>query len=169
MRLLICVMVLLSGMGLPAAVVAAPAASQDAAVPGVATLVDEAAIDQHLRRIAKQLRCLVCQGESVADSQAELAQDMRRKIHEKLQQGWSDQRIFDYFVARYGDFVLYRPPVKASTWLLWFGPLLMLVVGLILLFAYVRHRSRQTTVVQLSTQDAERARALLDSVREPPQ
>jgi len=164
MRVLLCSFAVLLSMLLPAAV-----GAQDTAAPAAVSVVEESAIDQHVRQIAKQLRCLVCQGESVADSHAELAQDMRRKIHEKLRQGWGDEQIFDYFVARYGDFVLYRPPVKAATWLLWFGPLLMLVVGLILLFGYVRRRSRQIDTGSLSAQEAERARALLDSVEEPPQ
>lgn len=86
-------------------------------------------LEKHVMALAEELRCLVCQNQTIADSHAELAVDLRNQVREKLQQGMSDQQVIDYMVARYGDFVLYRPPVKGITWLLWFGPALLLAGG----------------------------------------
>src|SRR5699024_7816796 len=147
-------------LALPMRIAAAPEASDPAPAGAVQAEVDESALSQHMRRIAAQLRCLVCQGENVADSQADLAKDMRRKIREQLEMGWSDERIFDYFVARYGDFVLYRPPVRRATWLLWFGPGMLLVLGLASLFLILRSRARATQRAALSAAELERAQAL---------
>lgn len=87
------------------------------------------ALEKHVMAISEELRCLVCQNQTIADSNAELAVDLRNQVREKLEQGLSDKDIIDYMVQRYGDFVLYRPPVKSTTWLLWFGPFLLLVGG----------------------------------------
>ncbi len=170
MKALVCVLAFLATMVTPALVAAAaPSAATDApAAVQTREPIDESALDRHTHKIAEQLRCLVCQGETVADSHATLAQDMRSKIREKLQQGWSDKQIFDYFVARYGDFVLYRPPVKATTWALWFGPAIMLVLGLLFLFGYLRARARLTARDSLSPEDAERARTLLGAGEDSP-
>ena len=92
--------------------------------------------------IAAELRCLVCQNQTIADSNAELAVDLRQQVREQLQQGRSQAEILDYMTARYGDFVLYRPPLKASTVLLWFGPWLLLVGGLATLGFILYRRSR---------------------------
>mgnify|MGYP001433906009 CR=1 FL=1 len=92
--------------------------------------------------ITSELRCLVCQNQTIADSHADLAVDLREEVRELLQGGQSKQQILDYMTARYGDFVLYRPPVKTTTWLLWFGPLLLLAGGLAGLAFVLRHRSR---------------------------
>jgi cytochrome c-type biogenesis protein CcmH len=113
------------------------AAAKDAA-PAVADPVLEA----RMLRIAAELRCLVCQNQTIADSHADLAQDLRRQVREMLVRGDSDQQILDYMTARYGDFVLYRPPVKASTALLWYGPALLLLGGLAGLVFVLRRRSR---------------------------
>ena len=94
--------------------------------------------------ITSELRCLVCQNQTIADSHAELADDLRRQVREMLVRGDTDQQIIDYMTARYGDFVLYRPPVKATTWLLWFGPGLLLVGGLTALVLVLRQRSRMS-------------------------
>jgi cytochrome c-type biogenesis protein CcmH len=110
------------------------------AVPASADPVLEA----RMLRIASELRCLVCQNQTIADSHADLAQDLRRQVREMLQRGETDQQITDYMTARYGDFVLYRPPVKATTVLLWFGPGLLLVVGLGGLVWTLRQRSRMS-------------------------
>jgi cytochrome c-type biogenesis protein CcmH len=83
--------------------------------------------------ISEELRCLVCQNQTIADSNADLAVDLRNQVREKLQQGMSERDIVAYMVQRYGDFVLYRPPVKSITWLLWFGPFLLLIGGIIFL------------------------------------
>ena len=104
--------------------------------------VADAALEARVRAIASDLRCLVCQNQSIADSQAALAVDLRQQVREKLRQGESEQQIIAFMTARYGDFVLYRPPLRAGTWLLWFGPVLMVVVGLLALGWALRRRSR---------------------------
>lgn len=100
------------------------------------------ALEARMVHITSQLRCLVCQNQTIADSQADLAVDLRREVRELLTQGKSDRQIVDYMTARYGDFVLYRPPFKATTVLLWLGPSLMLVIGIGVLVAVLRRRSR---------------------------
>jgi cytochrome c-type biogenesis protein CcmH len=99
-------------------------------------------LDARMIRITSELRCLVCQNQTIADSHAGLAIDLRNQVMEQLQQGRTDQQITDYMTARYGDFVLYRPPVKATTVILWFGPGLLLLAGLATLFFVLRKRSR---------------------------
>lgn len=99
-------------------------------------------LDARMVRITSELRCLVCQNQTIADSHAALAVDLRKQVMEQLQQGQSDQQIIDYMTARYGDFVLYRPPLKASTVVLWFGPGLLLLISLAALFVVLRRRSR---------------------------
>jgi cytochrome c-type biogenesis protein CcmH len=124
-----------------------------------ATSVSSPALEREVAVIASELRCLVCQNQSIADSNAPLAVDLRNQIREQLSQGRSEREIRTYMVERYGDFVLYRPPVKSSTLLLWLGPLLLLAIGLILLCRRIMRRSsRQET---LSTAERERAAALL--------
>ena len=93
--------------------------------------------------LAEQLRCLVCQNQSIAESNAELAVDLRREINEQIRAGRSDSDIVDFIVARYGDFVLYRPPVKPHTLLLWFGPALLAVAALIAFMRALRNRRRR--------------------------
>lgn len=99
-------------------------------------------LDARMVRITSELRCLVCQNQTIADSHAALAVDLRKQVMEQLQQDQSDQQIIDYMTARYGDFVLYRPPLKASTVVLWFGPGLLLLISLVALFVVLRRRSR---------------------------
>lgn len=164
MTRLVGVLLLLAMTALSLAVSAAPAVGAGAAAD---TVVRETALDQHVRRLAKQMRCLVCQGESVAASQSDFAKDVRDKIRELLQGGRSDKQVFDYFVARYGDFILYKPPFELSTWALWFGPLLMLIIGLVGLFGYLRARARAAAPVALSPEQSRRARELLGDVEEP--
>ena len=93
-------------------------------------------------KISSELRCLVCQNQTIADSHADLAVDLRRQVREMLQNGQNEQQVIDYMTARYGDFVLYRPPFKALTALLWIGPAAMVVAGLGTLFVVLRRRSR---------------------------
>ncbi len=112
------------------------------------------------KRLVHELRCLVCQNQDLADSNAELAQDMRHRTYEMVQAGKSDEEIVAFMVDRYGDFVLYRPPVKGSTLLLWVGPFIILGVGVMILVLFIRRRSREA-VVPLSSKDHERARRLL--------
>ncbi len=109
--------------------------------------------------LAAELRCLVCQNQTIADSNAPLAEDLRNQVRERMRQGSSDSEIIDFMVARYGDFVLYRPPVKATTLLLWFGPLLLVVAGLLVLLR--RLRRRPAPGPELSAAERERARKLL--------
>ncbi len=111
--------------------------------------------------LSENLRCLVCQNQTIADSNAELAQDLRRQVREQIAQGRSDKEIVAFMVQRYGDFVLYNPPVKATTLLLWFGPGLLLLAGIALLLRNVRVRRRAAEPAQLSPEEHERASGLL--------
>jgi cytochrome c-type biogenesis protein CcmH len=105
----------------------------------------DAALDARLKKLESELRCLVCQNQTLADSDASLAGDLRREVRALAVAGKSDAEIKDYLVARYGDFVLYNPPVKTVTWLLWFGPLLLLVAGGGIWLVVVRRRRAGAT------------------------
>ena len=124
-----------------------------------APVAADPALEARVMSLAAELRCLVCQNQSLADSHAELAVDLKNQVREKMRQGMSDREIADYMVARYGEFVLYRPPVKASTLALWFGPPLLLAIGLAVLF--YRLRARRPDAAELSDDDRARAAALL--------
>ena len=102
------------------------------------------ALDAHVMRIASELRCLVCQNQTIADSHATLAVDLRNQVREMLQQGRSEAEILVYMTDRYGDFVLYRPPLKSTTALLWFGPAVLLIGGMAVLLVVVRRRGRMS-------------------------
>ena len=112
-------------------------------------------LEKRTAALAHELRCLVCQNQTLADSNAPLAVDLRNQIREQLAAGKSEREVKDYMVARYGDFVLYRPPLNAATALLWAGPFLLLVAGFVLLFRKIRSRSRAAPEIS----EAERARA----------
>ena len=99
-------------------------------------------LEAKMLRVATELRCLVCQNETIAASHADLAVDLRNQIREMLRQGQSERQIIDYMTARYGDFVLYRPPVRVDTFLLWFGPTVLMIGGLATLVIVLRRRSR---------------------------
>lgn len=126
-----------------------------------APLADDEVVEKRLVNIAEELRCLVCQNESPAGSRADLANDLRREVRGLIKQGKTDQEIKDYLVSRYGDFVLYQPPVKPTTWLLWAGPFVLLVVGILVLITYLRRRGGQVAPAELSEADTKRADALL--------
>jgi len=111
--------------------------------------------------LSEKLRCLVCQNQTIAESNAELAQDLRRQIREQIAAGKSDKQIIDYMVARYGDFVLYQPPVKSTTLLLWAGPALLVLVGFIVLARAVRSRRGVPDAPALSSEERERVARLL--------
>jgi cytochrome c-type biogenesis protein CcmH len=125
----------------------------------LAPLVLQAAADPVLEKrvasLAHELRCLVCQNQSLAESNAPLALDLRNQIREQLQAGKSEQDVIDFMVARYGDFVLYRPPLKATTIALWAGPFLLLALGIVVLVRHVGRRRAPAPPLS----DAERARA----------
>jgi cytochrome c-type biogenesis protein CcmH len=125
-------------------------------------LADNPMVERRLMEISGELRCLVCQNETIAASNADLAQDLRAQIRNMIQAGKSDAEIIDYMVARYGDFVLYRPPFKPLTLLLWLGPLLFLLAGGAALRGYLVRRNRAlATAAPLSAEDERRADALL--------
>jgi cytochrome c-type biogenesis protein CcmH len=115
----------------------------------------ETDLDRRVMNLAHELRCLVCQNETLADSQAPLAADLRNQIREQLAAGKSEKDVVDFLVARYGDFVLYRPPLKASTVLLWAGPFLFLAIGAFALVRFVRRRR----IAEPALSPAERAQA----------
>jgi cytochrome c-type biogenesis protein CcmH len=110
-------------------------------------------------KLSDELRCLVCQNQAISDSNADLAKDLRDEIYTMLQQGQSEDQIVEFMVARYGDFVLYRPPMKPVTWLLWFGPALALIVGFFVVMRIV-NKQKQASAVEISGEDIERLKAL---------
>lgn len=116
-------------------------------------------LEARVMNLAEQLRCLVCQNQTLADSHAELAIDLKNQVREKLASGMSDQGVVDFMVQRYGDFVLYRPPVKSTTWLLWFGPFLLLGGGIVVLL--MKLAKRRETNDAVPEEELQRAAALL--------
>lgn len=122
----------------------------------------DAAEEARYKALIAELRCLVCQNQSLADSNAELAGDLRREVFNKMRSGASDKEIVDFLVARYSDFVLYRPPVKSTTFLLWFLPFGLIAGGAAVL-VYVIRRRRPAEEAPLSDAERARAQALLDS------
>lgn len=125
-------------------------------------------LEHRVMALAEELRCLVCQNQTLADSNAPLAEDLRNQIREQMRKGNSDREVVDYLVARYGDFVRYRPPLKATTLLLWFGPLLLFAVGFAVLFRRLLRR-RQSKEIEMSAADRRRAEALLAGGEAEPQ
>src|SRR6185503_9775205 len=121
----------------------------------VSAWAQDAALEKRVAGLAHELRCLVCQNQTLADSSAPLAVDLRTQIRAQLAAGKSEREVVDFMVARYGDFVLYRPPLKASTLLLWAGPFAFLVLGFYLFIRFLRRR--RAPEIELS--EAERARA----------
>jgi cytochrome c-type biogenesis protein CcmH len=128
-----------------------------------APLAEDPVVEQRLIEISEEMRCLVCQNESLAGSRAELAQDLRRELRELIRAGKTDAEIKEFMVSRYGDFVLYRPPVKPTTWLLWAGPFVLMIGGVIALLVYLRRRGQAVAGgdAALSDDDRERVQALL--------
>ncbi|HKP47156.1 MAG TPA: cytochrome c-type biogenesis protein [Pyrinomonadaceae bacterium] len=129
-------------------------------------MADDPALEERVMKLSKELRCLVCQNETLADSRADLAEDLRNQIREQMKAGKSDKEIIDFLTARYGKFVLYRPPVDPTTYLLWFGPFVLLLSGLLLLFRYLKQRSGQIVEAPLSAEERRRAEALLETGEE---
>lgn len=120
-----------------------------------------AELEQRVKGLAHELRCLVCQNQTIADSNADLAIDLRTQIREQIAAGKTDQQIKGYMVARYGDFVLYRPPVQSNTVLLWLAPFLLLIGGLGFLFRQMAKRRTLVITQNLSSDELEQADALL--------
>ena len=124
---------------------------------------EDPAFERRVQKLSEELRCLVCQNQTIADSNADLAVDLKNQVREKLRQGASDKDVITFMTERYGDFVLYRPPMKASTLLLWFGPGLLLAGGLIALFMRLRQRAAASAEPTLTADERARAAALLDA------
>jgi cytochrome c-type biogenesis protein CcmH len=118
-------------------------------------------LEARMMVIAEELRCLVCQNETIAASHADLAIDLKNQIRVKLTQGQSQQQILDFMVQRYGDFVLYRPPLKTTTILLWLGPFTLLAIALLMLVLNIKRRRRSAQPATLSDADIAKARELL--------
>lgn len=138
-------------------VAAAPAVAGEAA-----SAAADVALEKRVMAISEELRCLVCQNQTLADSDAELAVDLRNEIREQMRLGASDEDVIGYLVARYGDFVLYRPPLKASTAALWAGPAILFLLGIGCLVRTLRRRRRaQGASAPVSDAARARARALL--------
>ena len=129
-------------------------------------LAEDPVLEAEVMRIAHELRCLVCQNETIAASHADLAVDLRAQIRSQLREGKSEREILDYMVQRYGDFVLYRPPVKPTTWLLWAGPFVLLAGMLLMLWRLLKRRRAQAAPAPLTEAEHRRARALLGSEAE---
>ena len=125
--------------------------------------IDDPVAEKRAVALEEQLRCLVCQNETIAASQADLAKDLRREIREQIKAGRTDEQIKQYLVDRYGDFVLYKPPLKATTVLLWGGPFVLLLGGVVALFVYLRRRRGRLEQSALSAEQRARAEALLQS------
>jgi cytochrome c-type biogenesis protein CcmH len=126
-------------------------------------LTDDPVLEKRLNNLSKELRCLVCQNETLADSQADLAEDLRREIREQMRAGKSDQEIINFLTQRYGQFILYRPRVTPTTYLLWFGPFVLLLAGLAMLFTYIRRRRDQIEEQPLTVVQRKIAEELLSS------
>ena len=128
-----------------------------AQVPRPRASTDDPALEQRLHNLSQNLRCLVCQNETLADSRADLAEDLRDEIREQMKAGKSDKEIINFLTARYGQFILYKPQVTPTTYLLWFGPFVLLLAGLAVLFRYIKQR--RDLIPEKPLTDAERRRA----------
>lgn len=118
-------------------------------------------LEERVNKLSKELRCLVCQNETLADSRADLAEDLRSQIRELMKSGKTDKEIINHLTERYGKFILYNPPVDPTTYFLWFGPFLLLLAGLFVLFLYVKRRRELIVEQPLSADERHRAEALL--------
>jgi cytochrome c-type biogenesis protein CcmH len=124
---------------------------------------DDPVIEQRLQNLSKELRCLQCQNQTLADSPAGLAADLRREIRVQMKAGKSDQEVIAFLTQRYGDFILYKPRVTFTTYLLWFGPFVLLLGGLYVLFVYIKRRRDSFDEKPLTADERRRAEALLAS------
>ncbi len=133
----------------------------------VAFKFSDPAKEARFRKFGEELRCLVCQNESLADSNAELALDLRRVLYKMIQNNATDKEIISFMVDRYGDFVLYKPPVKPTTWLLWFGPFILVAVGLFILVRVIR-KTRKQPDTELTAEEQKQLDSLLKNEKEEP-
>ena len=124
---------------------------------------DDPALEQRLNKLSHELRCLVCQNETLAESRADLAEDLRREIREQMKAGKSDKEIIAFLTERYGEFILYRPQVTPTTYLLWFGPFVLLLAGLFVLFRYIKQRRDLIGEQPLTADERRRAEEMLRS------
>jgi cytochrome c-type biogenesis protein CcmH len=156
MRRLACLALVVACLATVAPPIAPAATSPD-------EILADPVLEARARALSKELRCLVCQNQSIDDSDADLARDLRRIVREQLTAGRSDQEIIDYLTARYGEFVLLMPPVEPATWGLWFGPAAVLLIGAIGGIAYLRRRGARPAalVPELSAEERRRLEALL--------
>ncbi len=122
-------------------------------------------LEERVMKLSKDLRCLVCQNETLADSRADLAEDLRQQIREQMKAGKSDKEIIAYLTDRYGKFILYNPPIDPTTYVLWFGPFVFLLAGLAFLFRYLKQRRELITEEPLSADERRRAEALLKTAQ----
>ena len=149
----LCVAILLVMSGL------APTQAKEAAL-----LAEDPLVEKRLTHISEELRCMVCQNESLASSRAELANDLREEVRKLIREDRSDSQIKEYLVTRYGDFVLYKPEVKPLTWVLWFGPFMLLVLAILGMAYYLRQRqSAQTGQPGLTDEDRRKVQEILKS------
>jgi cytochrome c-type biogenesis protein CcmH len=125
-------------------------------------IADDPVLEERVMNLSRELRCLVCQNETLADSRADLAVDLRNQVREQMKAGKSDEEIITFLTARYGDFVLYRPRIRPATYLLWFGPFVLLLGGLLILFRYVKRRREVIVEAPLSDDERKRAESLLN-------
>lgn len=132
-------------------------AAQPALAVEPSEMLADPALEARARELGKELRCLVCQNQSIDESDAELARDLRVLVRERLTAGDSDKQVLGYVVSRYGDFVLLRPPVKSTTYILWYGPALVLILGIVAIFFFYRRRTT-ADAVPAPLSDAEKAK-----------
>ena len=137
-----------------------------AIVANAQPVTDEAVVEQRLSKLSHELRCLQCRNQTLAESPAGLAEDLRREIRVQIRAGKSDQEIIAFLTQRYGDFILYKPRVTAMNYLLWFGPFVLLLGGFAFLFRYIKQRRDTITEQPLSDADRRRAEELLASGKE---
>ena len=121
---------------------------------------------QRFRNLIEDLRCTVCQNQNLADSNASLARDLRHQVLDQIQTGKNDKEVIDYLVARYGDFVLYKPPFKSTTYVLWIGPFVFFIIAVTILFVLIRRRN-QVKTTSLSKEEAEKLQDALRHATHP--
>jgi cytochrome c-type biogenesis protein CcmH len=126
------------------------------------SMAKDPVLEARVMEVSEELRCLVCQNQTIADSDADLAVDLRNQVREMLAAGKTEKEIIDFMVQRYGDFVRYRPPMKSTTYLLWFGPFILVALGLLILIYNLKRRQKLTDEAELSEEDHRKVQELLE-------